>query len=747
MTSSLSSNPVIAEERPTETSTDLTVNSLSTEAPEKKVRKAYTITKSRESWTEGEHDKFLEALQLFDRDWKKIEDFVGSKTVIQIRSHAQKYFLKVEKNGTLAHVPPPRPKRKAAHPYPQKASKNAQMSLHVSMSFPTQINNVPGYTSWDDDTSALLNIAVSEVILPKDELTTLYVIESNGSTSEGSPSASCIASSSRTVSDSKTANQAPSMHGLPDFAEVYNFIGSVFDPDSKGRMKKLKEMDPINFETVLLLMRNLTVNLSNPDFEPALLAGVVRDLWSRTKQVIYLLGELLAHNNCLSAIKCCLRLLSEENITDQEGNMAVLVRTSSHQIGQSPARLGLTGPGSPSVQNLTPSRHGHPTSSSSSQSHHQQQQIQQPPPNLPPSSSVAAASSSSSAPVSSSALLSLLPPLPRAQALLQQMAVLSSKLFDVSPNRALWLSAFRGSLPSFLTSSHSLPPPPPLEIPNPSSTKEILSQFNSLQTQLFEAVTELQEILDLQDAKQKLAREIKSKDSSLLAFANKLKEAERVLDMLVDDYSDYRKPKRTKTEDEENDNESSTTVSSQLKLKDILAYAHKISYTTFAPPEFGAGQAPLRGALPPAPQDEQMRASQLYAFADLDIGLPKTVENIEKKVEALMEPPPPPPDLSAIQGLLPPNIAVPSGWKPGMPVELPKDWRLPAPPPGWKPGDPVVLPPELVPAPRAQEQQQVRPPQGLHRPPDVIHVREVQLDIMEDDSSEYSSEESSDDEE
>lgn len=41
------------------------------------------------------------------------------------------------------------------------------------MAFPTQINNVPGYTSWDDDTSALLNIAVSEVVLPKDELATL----------------------------------------------------------------------------------------------------------------------------------------------------------------------------------------------------------------------------------------------------------------------------------------------------------------------------------------------------------------------------------------------------------------------------------------------------------------------------------------------------------------------------------------------------------------------------------------------
>lgn len=45
---------------------------------------------------------------------------------LQIRSHAQKYFLKVQKNGTSEHVPPPRPKRKAAHPYPQKASKNGK---------------------------------------------------------------------------------------------------------------------------------------------------------------------------------------------------------------------------------------------------------------------------------------------------------------------------------------------------------------------------------------------------------------------------------------------------------------------------------------------------------------------------------------------------------------------------------------------------------------------------------------------
>ena len=34
------------------------------EDPNKKIRKPYTSSKSRESWTEQEHDKFLEALQL-----------------------------------------------------------------------------------------------------------------------------------------------------------------------------------------------------------------------------------------------------------------------------------------------------------------------------------------------------------------------------------------------------------------------------------------------------------------------------------------------------------------------------------------------------------------------------------------------------------------------------------------------------------------------------------------------------------
>ncbi|XP_022145779.1 protein REVEILLE 8 isoform X2 [Momordica charantia] len=234
----------------------------------KKVRKPYTITKSRESWTEEEHDKFLEALQLFDRDWKKIEDFVGSKTVIQIRSHAQKYFLKVQKNGTMAHVPPPRPKRKASHPYPQKASKNVLVPLQASMAYPSSVNTLaPGYSPWDD-TSIMINPSSSKIMQPQDEFTNLHRSDADIA-SEGT--AMIISSSFNGIGSPDMANQgkqAPMLHGLPDFAEVYGFIGSVFDPDSKEHVNKLKEMDPINFETVLLLMRNLTFNLSSPDFEP-----------------------------------------------------------------------------------------------------------------------------------------------------------------------------------------------------------------------------------------------------------------------------------------------------------------------------------------------------------------------------------------------------------------------------------------------------------------------------------------------
>ena len=47
----------------------------------------------------------------------------------------------------------------------------------------------------------------------------------------------------------------------------------------------------------------------------------------------------------------------------------------------------------------------------------------------------------------------------------------------------------------------------------------------------------------------------------------------------------------------------------------MVTYAHKLSYTTFAPPGFVAGTTNLRNFRPPAPQDWQLRASLLHQFA------------------------------------------------------------------------------------------------------------------------------------
>ncbi|XP_074565585.1 protein REVEILLE 2-like [Curcuma longa] len=96
---------------------------LSAKDPPIRVRKPYTISKQREKWTEEEHEKFLEAIKFHGRAWRQIQEHIGTKTVIQIRSHSQKFFSKVyceSDTRKYIEIPPPRPKRKPMHPYPHK---------------------------------------------------------------------------------------------------------------------------------------------------------------------------------------------------------------------------------------------------------------------------------------------------------------------------------------------------------------------------------------------------------------------------------------------------------------------------------------------------------------------------------------------------------------------------------------------------------------------------------------------------
>ena len=48
-------------------------------------------------WTREEHHMFLKGLELHGKGWKKIANLIKTRTVVQIRTHAQKYFLKLQK--------------------------------------------------------------------------------------------------------------------------------------------------------------------------------------------------------------------------------------------------------------------------------------------------------------------------------------------------------------------------------------------------------------------------------------------------------------------------------------------------------------------------------------------------------------------------------------------------------------------------------------------------------------------------
>lgn len=48
-------------------------------------------------WTKDEHFRFLVALKLYGKEWRKVQEHVRTRTSTQARSHAQKFFQKLEK--------------------------------------------------------------------------------------------------------------------------------------------------------------------------------------------------------------------------------------------------------------------------------------------------------------------------------------------------------------------------------------------------------------------------------------------------------------------------------------------------------------------------------------------------------------------------------------------------------------------------------------------------------------------------
>ena len=66
-------------------------------APAPSGRKKRKLGENTGRWTAEEHRLFLQGLEQHGKGWKKIASLIKSRTVVQIRTHAQKYFQKLAK--------------------------------------------------------------------------------------------------------------------------------------------------------------------------------------------------------------------------------------------------------------------------------------------------------------------------------------------------------------------------------------------------------------------------------------------------------------------------------------------------------------------------------------------------------------------------------------------------------------------------------------------------------------------------
>lgn len=220
----------------------------------KKPRKKYTQTKQRENWSDEDHQKFIEALKLFDRDWKQLEKHIGTKTIPQIRSHAQKYFLKVQKSGSGAHVPPPRiPKRKQ-----QKIS----------------AENATSTKSTNPDATQSTDLAPSQADPPSSNLPALPGLFPNFPTA--------FTSEARKQQQDQLRHAQLSFHCAmttlrqsqeddqisPDFSKIYGFLGDLFDKNiaHQDHSETLAELSLVDREIVRMLMMNLEWNIGQHQY-------------------------------------------------------------------------------------------------------------------------------------------------------------------------------------------------------------------------------------------------------------------------------------------------------------------------------------------------------------------------------------------------------------------------------------------------------------------------------------------------
>jgi SHAQKYF class myb-like DNA-binding protein len=158
--------PVITPKEPASAATSSTLTTITTPSSSRQ-----TVTGEKEKigrWSEEEHKVFLQGLAKHGKQWKIIAGMIGTRTVVQVRTHAQKYFQRMERaqNGgsssaainkassspkrkmSLPASLPSRGKKAKTSPAKKTLPRAASLSLVSNTASPTpELSTYPSYVS------------------------------------------------------------------------------------------------------------------------------------------------------------------------------------------------------------------------------------------------------------------------------------------------------------------------------------------------------------------------------------------------------------------------------------------------------------------------------------------------------------------------------------------------------------------------------------------------------------------------
>ena len=130
----------------------------------------YEFEKNSGRWTREEHHRFLKGVELYGTDLKLLEDYIGTRSENQIRSHAQKYLCSRPAPSKL-HAPRKRA-LESAHRHVE--SLNSSFTLpsaeKLSTRWSSQTDELPTLLARSSKVNKRIKEVVAELMKKKDRL-------------------------------------------------------------------------------------------------------------------------------------------------------------------------------------------------------------------------------------------------------------------------------------------------------------------------------------------------------------------------------------------------------------------------------------------------------------------------------------------------------------------------------------------------------------------------------------------------